>query len=161
MQSGDDLNLGDFQSPSAAVADHLRSGGSVGGIADGERTGNRIRALRLDVVSSLLHGRRDGGASGSLRAEEAHGLVLDQTKVDEFLEGLADLANQRTAGHRNDDIVGETPSELLGDLVCRLLLEKKKRKCRIGFLKEPRGMSFADLCVFLFAIFAQTFVQSV
>src|SRR5260370_33061187 len=33
------------------------------------------------------------------------------------MEGLADLADQRAAGHRNDDIVGETPSELLGDLV--------------------------------------------
>ena len=33
------------------------------------------------------------------------------------MECFADLADERAAGHGDDDVVGETPAELLGDLV--------------------------------------------
>ena len=97
----------------------LRGGGAVGRVADGERARDGVGALRLDVVRALLDGVRDGRAAGGLRAEEADGLVFDQAKRDQLVEGLADLADQRAAGHGADDVVGQPPAELLGDLVAR------------------------------------------
>ena len=47
------------------------------------------------------------------------GLVFDQAELDEFVERFVDLADQRAAGHRDDDVVGQPPAELLGDLVSR------------------------------------------
>jgi hypothetical protein len=97
--------------------DHLGGCGAVGGVADGERAGDGVGALRRDVLSSPLYGGGDGRAAGGLGSEEADRLVFDQAEVDELLEGLADLANERAAGHGDDDVVGQTPAELLGDLV--------------------------------------------
>ena len=45
------------------------------------------------------------------------GLGFDQAEVDEFVEGFADFADERAAGHGDDDVVGQAPAELLGDLV--------------------------------------------
>ena len=52
-----------------------------------------------------------------MRSEEADWLFFDEAEVDEFVEGFADLANERAAGHWYNDVVGETPAELFGDLV--------------------------------------------
>ena len=71
LDAGDDLDVGDVLGPAASLADHLGGGGAVGGVADGERAGDGVGALRLDVVSSLLDGDGDGRAAGGLRAEEA------------------------------------------------------------------------------------------
>ena len=117
LHAGDDLDVGDILGPAAGLADHLGGGGAVGRVADGERAGDGVGALRLDVVSSLLDGDGDGRAAGGLGSEEADGLVFDEAEVDELLEGLADLADERAAGHGDDDVVGQTPAELLGDLV--------------------------------------------
>ena len=70
-------------------------------------------------MSSLpvLDGAGDGRAAGGLRAEEADRLVFDQTERDQLIEGLADLADQRAAGHGDDDVIRQAPAELLGDLV--------------------------------------------
>ena len=50
-----------------------------------------------------------------MRAEELHFLRFDQAKLHQLVECLLDLDDQRTAGHRADDVVGQAPSELLGD----------------------------------------------
>jgi len=52
-----------------------------------------------------------------LRAKELNRLVFDHAEVDKLAEGLANFANERAAGHGDDDVVGQTPAELLGDLV--------------------------------------------
>ena len=117
LDAGDDLDVGDVLGPAAGGLDHLGRGGTVGGVADGQRAGDGVGLLRLDVVAALLDGLRDGRAAGGLRAEEADGLVFDQAERDQLIEGLADLADQRAAGHRADDVVGQAPAELLGDLV--------------------------------------------
>ncbi len=97
--------------------DHLGGGGTVVGIADGERAGDGVGALGNDVVSSLLDGDGDGRAAGGLGSEEADRLFFDEAEVDELVEGLANFADERAASHGDDDVVGETPAELLGDLV--------------------------------------------
>ena len=56
-------------------------------------------------------------AAGGLRAEELHVLWLDQAERDQFLEGLVNLGDERAAGHGHDDVVGQAPAELLGDLI--------------------------------------------
>ncbi len=37
--------------------------------------------------------------------------------MDEFVEGFLDLGDERPAGHGNYDVVGQAPTELLGDFV--------------------------------------------
>ena len=95
----------------------LAAAGPSAGLPMASERAMVLRALRLDVVSALLDRVRDGRAAGGLRAEEADRLVFDQAEVDELVEGLADLADERAAGHGDDDVVGQTPAELLGDLV--------------------------------------------
>ena len=51
LDAGDDLDVGDIFGPAAGVADHLRGGGAVGRVADGERAGDGVGPLRLDDVS--------------------------------------------------------------------------------------------------------------
>ena len=118
LDAGDDLDVGDIFGPAAVFADHLGGGGAVGGIADGERAGDGVGALRDDVLSSLLD--RDWRWASSrwpaLR-RSVTGLSSDQAEEDELVEGLADFADQRAAGHGDDDVVGQAPAELLGDLV--------------------------------------------
>ena len=36
---------------------------------------------------------------------------------DQFVESLVDLGDQRAAGHGHDDVVGQAPAKLLGDLI--------------------------------------------
>ena len=53
----------------------------------------------------------------ALRAEELDGLIFYQAERDELVEGFADLADQRTACHGADDVIGQAPAELLGYFV--------------------------------------------
>src|SRR4029077_17901393 len=62
-----------------------------------------------------LHGSRDRRASGRLRAEELHFLRLDQAELDQLVKRFLDLGDQRSASHRTNDVVRQTPSELLGN----------------------------------------------
>ncbi len=110
LDAGDDLDVGDVFGPASVGADHLGCCGAVGGIADGERAGDGVGALRDDVLSSLFDRDRDGRAAGGLRSEELHGLVFYQSEVDEFLEGFADFADQGAAGHWDYYVVGEAPA---------------------------------------------------
>ena len=117
LDAGDDFYVGDIFGPSARVANHARGGGAVGGVADGERAGDGVGALRDDFVSSVLDCGGDGRAAGGLGSEEADRFVFDEAEVDELVEGLANFADERATGHGDDDVVGQAPSELLGDLV--------------------------------------------
>jgi hypothetical protein len=49
------------------------------------------------------------------------GLVLDQTERDQFLERLVHLGQLGAGGDRNDDLVGQPPPELFGDLIAQRL----------------------------------------
>src|SRR5579863_15572 len=116
LDGGDDFYVRNVLGPAAGFADDARGVEAVGGVADGERAGDGVGALRLDDVSVVLDGFGDGGAAGGLRAEEADLLVRDEAERDEFVERLADLGDERAAGHGDDNIVGQAPAELLGDL---------------------------------------------
>ena len=112
------LDVRDILRPAAGGLDHLRGCWTVGRVADRERAGNGVGALRLDdVVSSLADGLRDRRAARGLGSEELDRLSFDQAEGDEFGEGLFDLADERAAGHGADDVIGQAPAELFGDLV--------------------------------------------
>ena len=53
--------------------------------------------------------------------KELHRLRLDQAEQDQFIKRLLDLGDQRPARHRDDDVVRQTPSQLLGDFVAHRL----------------------------------------
>ena len=104
------------QPPSARII--FAGAGPSAGLPMASERAMVLGLLRLDVVSSLFDGDRDGRAAGGLRSEEAHRrLGFDQAEEDELVEGLADFADQGAAGHGHDDVVGQAPAELLGDLV--------------------------------------------
>ena len=48
-------------------------------------------------------------------------LVLQNAGQDEFLVGLVNFRQQRTAGHRNDGVARELPTKLLRDLEAHAL----------------------------------------
>src|SRR5205814_251799 len=116
LDGGNDLDIRDVFGPAAGIANGARGIDAVGGVADGQRAGDGVRALRLDDVAAVLYSLGDGRAARSLRAEEADRPVFDQAERDEFLECLADLRNERAASHGDDHVVRQTPAELLGDL---------------------------------------------
>ena len=68
------------------------------------------------IVGAILDGGGNGRAAGGLGAEEADRLFRDQAQSDQLFKGLANLGDQRAAGHGNHDVIGQTPAELLGDL---------------------------------------------
>ena len=57
-----------------------------------------------------------GRASGCLRAEEADRLILNKSKLNQLVERLANLRNQRTARHWDNHVIRQPPSQLLGNL---------------------------------------------
>ncbi len=57
-----------------------------------------------------------GEQPGRLRAKELHRLFFDQLELDQFVERLLDLGNQRSASHRNHNIVRQPPAQLFRDL---------------------------------------------
>src|ERR1022692_1680327 len=82
----DDLGIAHILAPSAALLDGLDGVVAVGGIADGERTRDGRRLLRIDLRAASLHSRRNRRASGSLRSEELYLLLFDQAELGEFIE---------------------------------------------------------------------------
>src|SRR2546426_4967877 len=76
----------------------------------------------------------------------------DQAHPCQFMKCLLYLADQAAAGHRHDDVLRGAPTELLRrseehtselqspcNLVCRLLLEKKKIKHHLVHAEDSRG----------------------
>src|SRR6478672_4072563 len=92
---------------------------AVGRVADRQALGDRVRLDRADRVDAALVGDRDRGAAGGLRAVHLVGLVLDQAELDQLLEGLVHLGQLGAGRDRDDDLVGQPPAELLGDLVAQ------------------------------------------
>ena len=70
------------------------------------------------LLSVLLHRIADRVAPGRLCPVHfrRHGRVHDSRRV-EFVERLVDLADERAARHRHDDVLREPPAEILGDLI--------------------------------------------
>ena len=56
LNGGDDFDVGDIFSPSAGFADGARGIEAVGRVADGERAGDGVGALRLDDVGAVFDG---------------------------------------------------------------------------------------------------------
>src|SRR5271156_116526 len=116
LNRGDDLDIRYVFSPATALANAACRKDTIGRVADGQRSSDGRRPLRFDMIGARLDRRRNGRATGSLRAEETHFLLFDQAERNQLLEGLADFRDERAAGHRHDNIVGQPPAELLGDL---------------------------------------------
>src|SRR4029077_6367119 len=47
---------------------------------------------------------------------ELHHFLLDQAELNQFIERLPDLRNQRSTSHGNDHVIRQAPAQLLGDL---------------------------------------------
>ena len=73
------------------------------------------RLLRLDLRAASLDRCRNRRAAGGLRSEEFHVLAFDQSQLDQFVERLLDLDDQRSASHGADDVIRQAPAELFGD----------------------------------------------
>ena len=118
LHAVDDRVVVDVLAPAAGLADQLRGEVAVGRVADGQALGDRVRvADRLDLQGVGLDRVRDRVAAGRLGAEHpGRDRAVDQAERLELLERLVDLADQAAAGHRRDDVVGEPPAEVLGDL---------------------------------------------
>ena len=87
-------------------------------------------ARLLAIVSGLtgriasvpsLYAVDDRRAARGLGAEDLVGLVLDEAELDQLLERLVDLGQLGPGRHRDDDLVGQPPAELLGDLEAQRL----------------------------------------
>ena len=95
----------------------LHGEGAVGRIADGQRSRDGVRFLRLEAREVTLDAVGNGRTAGGLRAEKFHGLFFDPAERDEFLESFRDFCDQRATGHRHHDVVRQAPAKLLGDFV--------------------------------------------
>ncbi len=86
---------------------------------------------------ALLHGVGNWRASGGLRTEELDRLSLDEAQLDEFVEGLGNFPDQRTAGHWHHDVVGKLPAELFGDLEAHRLRSLRVVRPQIHIDEAP------------------------
>ena len=94
-------------------AQHLEA---VGGIADRDRLRDRVRLHRIGKLEPGLERADDGRAAGGLRRVNRRQVAVDEADASQFLEALQDSRQQRAAGDRRDDVLRESPAELLGDL---------------------------------------------
>ena len=94
LNGGDDLDVGDVLGPSAGGANGARGVGTVGWVADGQRTRDGVGTLRLNQVGAVLDRAGDGLAAGSLRSKELDGAVFNQAEGDQFTKCLLNLGNQ-------------------------------------------------------------------
>ena len=115
------LVVADVLDRAAGAAADVEHVDAVGRVADREALGDGVGLDRADRVDAGLVGDRDRRAAGGLGAEDLVGLVLDQAERDQLLEGLVDLGQLRAGRDRDDDLVGQPPAELLGDLVAERL----------------------------------------
>ena len=103
---------------------------AVGGVADRQRLRDAGRRLhRLHLVALLQHHVDDRRAARrpGRRGCAACARARDQPQLLELAERLADLGDQRSARHRHDDVRGQPPAELLGDLVARSSSSPRRR----------------------------------
>src|SRR5680860_1177977 len=121
LDAVDHLGVGDVLHPPAGAAHRVDGVVAVRRVADRQRLGDRRRAHGLDEAGAVLEARGDRRAAGRLCAGDAVGGVGDQLQVGELGEGLVDLDQHGAGGHGGDDVVGQRPSELLGDLEAQRL----------------------------------------
>src|SRR3970040_2101394 len=91
---------GGVQAP-AALGGGLERVIAVGGIADRQRLGDGVGLHRLEKITALLLGRRDGGAAFGLRPMDLGGQAIDQAQLVKLVEPFPDFREQGAGGHRN------------------------------------------------------------
>src|SRR2546430_10957458 len=111
------LRVGNIFGPAAGFSNPLHGKRAVGRIANRQRPRDGVGFLRFESREIALHTVGNRRAARRLRAEEFHGLVFHPAERDQFLEGLSDFRNQRTAGHGNDNVVRQFPTQLFRDFV--------------------------------------------
>ncbi len=112
----DDLFVRDVLDGATGAVDGVQYVRAVRGVPDGQRPRDGVRLDRLHHVVAVLERVRNGGAAGGLGAEDLVRGRLDQADPAELLETLVDLGQLRAGGDRHDDLFGDAPAELLGDL---------------------------------------------
>ena len=100
------------------LADHLRGGGAVGGVADGERAGDgvgplRHRCRRVPALTATEMGEQPVACAPKKRT----GLSSTRPREMSSLKALRILRISEPPAMGTDDVVGQAPAELLGDLV--------------------------------------------
>ena len=92
-----------------------------------------------------LYAVADRRAARGLGAEDPVGLVLDEAERDQLLEGLVDLGQLRPRRDRDDDLVGQPPAELLGDLVAEGLGALGVERAHVDVDERPALLLAGDL----------------
>src|SRR5215470_17613329 len=89
---------------------------AVGGITDGQRLGNRVRAHRLQHIGIVPDHRDDWPAAQRLRGVHlGPNRPVQQIEALQLLDGFPDLRDQRAARARHDDVVRCAPAQLFDD----------------------------------------------
>src|SRR5215213_3281106 len=112
-----DLLVADRVDAAAGAARVLDRVGPVGGVADRQAFGDRLRPLRLADFPAFGEGSCDRAASLGLGAVEDRLLAADKPEVEPLLEAAAQFGEERAGGDRADHPVGQLPAELLDGLV--------------------------------------------
>src|ERR1700730_14357037 len=108
-----DLVVRDRVHGAARFARQLQRIDAVGGVADREALGDRVRPLRLADLPTLLERCRHRVATLRLGAVEGRQISLDQTNLEPLAQPPGDLGEQRPRCDRTDDAAGQLPAELL------------------------------------------------
>ena len=95
-----DLLVGDRVDSAAGAAGVLDRVGPVGGVADREAFGDRLRLLRLADFPAFGEGGCDRAAALRLGAVEDRLRALDEAEVEPLLEAPAELGEERAGGDR-------------------------------------------------------------
>src|SRR6185436_5093238 len=116
--TGSDLVVGYVFGPAAAGDYNVPRVISVGGIADGKGFGDCIRFDGPNIADAALHRIHDWIAAACLCSKYASVcIILQQTKLLEFLQAFVNLTYQRSSGHRHNHSGRVAPAELFGYLV--------------------------------------------
>src|SRR5918996_4754905 len=81
----DDLLVADVFDRAARVARRLYRVIPVGGVADRERLGDRVRLHRTDVIAARLEGGRHRRAAGGLGAGDPRGVAVEESDAHELV----------------------------------------------------------------------------
>ena len=116
----DDLVVGDVRHRAAGAAHGVEHVGPVGRVADGQRAGDRVRPHRAaprrgPSANALATGEQPVACAPNTR----YGVASTSPSLPSSLEPLVDLGQLRARRHRDHDLPGQPPAELLGDLVAQ------------------------------------------
>src|SRR6478736_1073824 len=89
---------------------------AVGRRADGEGLDDSLRLGNgFNDLQAFFHGFADGRTAGRLRAVDGKRLILKNAGLNKLPIGLVDFCQKGTAGHWNDGMPRQFPSQLLRD----------------------------------------------